>query len=106
MLRHRREDAGAGSFRANITALNIAHGTPNTHSSGYHHTITIASLRAAQHVLDARSPDEPLVHVLAALVAGEYGRSDWILAYWTRELLFSVEARRGWLPPDLAILPF
>jgi hypothetical protein len=26
--------------------------------------------------------------------------------YWTRERLFSVEARRNWVEPDLAPLPF
>ena len=28
------------------------------------------------------------------------------LSHWSRDLLFSVPARRGWVPPDIAPLPF
>ena len=87
------------AMRATITALNTAHGTPNTDSSGYHHTITIASLHAARTVLDAH-PDAPLAELLAALMAGRFGRSDWILDHWSREVLFTPEARRLWIAPD------
>jgi len=34
------------------------------------------------------------------------GKSDWILTYWSREKLFSVEARRSWVEPDLLGLKF
>jgi hypothetical protein len=30
----------------------------------------------------------------------------WLLDYWTRARLFSVEARRTWVEPDLKPLPF
>ena len=36
----------------------------------------------------------------------EYGRSDWLLRYWSRPVLFSVQARRSWVEPDLEPLPF
>jgi hypothetical protein len=42
--------------------------------------------------------------VLAGLMAGPCGRSDWLLAHWRRETLFSVAARRGWVAPDLLAL--
>ena len=106
VLRHKPAQGAPEAFREIILRLNAFHGTPNTDCEGYHHTITIASLGAARHVLDRHGLEEPLERVLAALMDSEYGRSDWLLAYWSRELLFSVEARRGWLPPDLAILPF
>ena len=106
MLRHRREDASAGSFRANITALNIAHGTPNTDSSGYHHTITIASIGAAEVVLRDHSSDIPLHRVLDTLMRGPFGKPDWILRHWSREVLFAPSARRDWVAPDLAPLPW
>lgn len=85
-----------------IRAYNEATGTPNTDAGGYHETITLASLRAARAGLD----DRPLSAVLADLLAGPCGRSDWLFAYWSRDRLFSVEARRGWVEPDLAPLPF
>jgi hypothetical protein len=34
------------------------------------------------------------------------GRADWLFAYWTAPLLFSPEARRMWVEPDLAPLPY
>jgi hypothetical protein len=43
---------------------------------------------------------------LNELLAGEYGRSDWLLSYWSKPLLFSVAARRAWVEPDLKPLPF
>jgi len=103
-LRNAPDRATPEAMRATIMALNIAQGTPNTDSTGYHHTITIASLHAARLVLEAHA-DMPLGAVLAALMAGRFGRSDWIFEHWTREVLFSPAARRDWVAPDLAPLP-
>ena len=105
MLRHRPDASDAESFRAIITRLNEAHGTPNTDSSGYHHTITAASLAAAAAVL-SDAGEAPLPEVLAALMTGPLGKFDWIFAHWSPEVLFSVPARRGWVEPDLVPLPW
>lgn len=88
-----------------IRAYNEACGKQNTDSSGYHDTITLASLRAAQAWLAAR-PGMPMFEALNRLLASPYGKSDWLLQHWSREQLFSVKARRGWLEPDLLTLPF
>jgi hypothetical protein len=88
-----------------IRAYNAATGVPNTDTSGYHETITLASLRAARAHLAAR-PGVPLPEALADLLAGPFGRSDWLLSHWSKESLFSVAARRAWLDPDLQPLPF
>lgn len=84
-----------------IRAYNTATGVPNTDDSGYHETITLASLKAADALL-ASHAGEPLHRVLEALMAGPLGRSDWPLAYWSKARLFSVEARRAWVEPDLS----
>ena len=88
-----------------IRAYNEATGVPNTDSGGYHETITIASLRAARAWLSI-TPNAPLHRALNDLLLSKYGRSDWLLAYWSKVALFSVAARRGWLEPDLRPLPF
>ena len=75
-------------------------GVANTDTSGYHETITVASLRIARAWLIER-PDMPLHGALAELLMSPLGRSDWPLAYWSRERLFSVAARRAWVDPDL-----
>jgi hypothetical protein len=89
-----------------IRSYNEATATPNTDSSGYHETITIASMRATMAHLARFPADEPLHDVTNTLLASPLGRSDWLLAYWSRERLFSVAARREWVEPDLAPLPF
>ena len=88
-----------------IRGYNEACGVANTDSDGYHETITVASLRAAAAWLRSW-PDTPLHQSLAQFLATEYGRSDWLLAYWSKPVLFSVTARREWVEPDLRPLPF
>lgn len=88
-----------------IRAYNEATNTPNTDTGGYHETITLASLRAARFML-AAYPDTALSDVLAALMARAFGQSAWLLAYWRKETLFSVAARRAWVEPDVQALPF
>ena len=84
-----------------ISAYNEWVGGVNDDTQGYHETITQASLRMAHRALG----DAPLHVVLAELMAGPCGRSDWIFAHWSKDVLFSVDARRGWVAPDIAPLP-
>ena len=93
-------------MRRIICAYNDATGTANTKASGYHETITIASRRAAAAFL-ARYPQGMALHLIVnALMKSALGRSDWLLAYWSRELLFSESARRAWVEPDMAPIPY
>jgi hypothetical protein len=88
-----------------IRAYNEATGVPNTDTGGYHETITLASLRAARAWLADR-PGAPLHESLEGLLASPFGRSDWLLRYWTKPVLFSVTARKSWVEPDVQPLPF
>ena len=89
-----------------IRAYNEATGVPNTDEDGYHETITLASLRAARHILINAPGGEALHQTLNRLLASAYGAPGWLLAYWSGDHLFSVEARRVWVEPNLAPLPF
>ena len=93
-------------MRSTIRAYNDATGTVNSDSSGYHHTITIASLRGAAAQLAAADATVPLHSILDALMAGPLGHSGWLIAYWSKERLFSADARRAWVEPDIQALPF
>ena len=106
LLRHRRELDLAVEMPRFIRAYNEATGVANTDTGGYHETITLASLRATRSVLDGYAENAALHSIANDLLAGELGRSDWLLRYWTRARLFSVEARRLWIEPDLQPLPF
>ena len=88
-----------------IRRYNDAIGTPNTATDGYHATITLASVRAACAHHSRYPRTAALSRVLADLLASPLGRSDWLLAYWSSERLFSTPARRLWTEPDLAALP-
>lgn len=88
-----------------IRAYNVATGGANTDSGGYHETITQASLRAASAFLRERT-HVPLFAVCNELMESQLGSPDWVLRYWSRELLFSVEARRTWVEPDVEVFPW
>lgn len=106
LCRHRRDLTGADEIRCLISRYNDATNTPNTDTGGYHHTITLASMRAAAAWIGRYPPDAPLSSILSALMASDAGDPDWLLACWHRETLFSVRARPHWVDPDLAPLPF
>lgn len=88
-----------------IRSYNEATGVPNTDTSGYHETITQASIRAARAFLSER-PQKRLFETCNELMSSPYGKSDWLLAYWSQPRLFSVQARREWIEPDVQPLPF
>jgi len=105
LMRHRPDLDLNTEMPSLIRAFNEATGTPNTDTGGYHETITQASLGAVRALLTA-APTKPLHEILDGLLTSPLGDSKWPLDYWSRERLFSVEARRRWLPPDLKPLPY
>jgi hypothetical protein len=106
MIRERPEFHPERDLPAIIRAYNEATGVENTDTGGYHETITQASLKAARAFLAGLPDGTPLHAACNALMASPLGSKDWLLAYWSREALFSVEARRAWVEPDLAALTF
>lgn len=89
-----------------ISAYNLASGVANTDTGGYHETITQASLLAVAAFLRAQPEGTPLHMACNRLLASPYGKKDWLLRHWSSATLFSVAARRNWVAPDLAPLPF
>lgn len=104
LLRERGEAATRADMPGLIRRYNESVGGQNTDTEGYHETITQASLHVAAKAL-CDAGEAPLSSVLAAMIAGPCGKSDWILAHWTRERLFSAKARRSWVTPDILCLP-
>ena len=84
-----------------IRRYNESVGGVNSDTEGYHETITQVYLRAIRGVLARTDPAAPLVAKVNALLQAPEGRRDWPLRFYTRERLFSVEARRGWVEPDV-----
>ncbi|TPG40673.1 hypothetical protein EAH79_11660 [Sphingomonas koreensis] len=89
-----------------IRRYNEAMGNQNTDTSGYHETITFASMRVAQHFADSASRCAPTFEIVNALLRTRFGGKDWLLDHWSHATLFSVAARTRWVGPDLSPLPF
>ena len=91
-------------LRARIRALNDVHHTLNSDTSGYHETITRAYVRLIADFLRAR-PVEEIDASVAAMLASTLGARDVLMRHYSKSVLFSVAARRGWVEPDLRPLP-
>ena len=88
-----------------IRRYNESVGGVNSDSEGYHDTITRAYLHGIRLFLSEADSGEPIHELVNDLLHSPMGKRDWPLRFWSRERLFSVEARRGFVPPDLAAMP-
>lgn len=84
-------------LRTAIRSYNESVGTENTDTDGYHETITRYYVGAVA-ALHGRPLADVLEHPTCSRTAA--------LEYWSRDLLFSVDARRHWIEPDLHHLPW
>src|SRR3982751_1250871 len=89
-------DAALLRLRAGIRALNAAHGTVDSDTRGYHETITRAYVRLIAGFLRGRPVGETLDATMAALLASPLAARDVMARHYSKPLLFSVAARRGW----------
>ena len=88
-----------------IRRFNESVGGVNSDSEGYHETITRAFLRAVRLFLAEADAKAPLHELVNELLLSPMGRRDWPLRFYSAERLFSVEARRHFVPPDVAAMP-
>ena len=88
-----------------IRRYNESVGGVNSDSEGYHETITRVFLHGVRLFLAEAELDSPLHELVNELLLSPMGRRDWPLRFYSRERLFSVEARRHFVPPDIAALP-
>jgi len=79
-------------------------GTANTETSGYHETITRFYVRVIEHFLLTADRNAPFAELATQLLT-VYGQRELPLQYYSRELLFSTQARLHWVEPDLKPLP-
>jgi hypothetical protein len=84
-----------------IRRYNESVGGVNDATQGYHETITQIYIRTLRAALAGGEGTGLAERVNAILLAPE-GRRDWPLRFYSAELLFSPEARLGWVDPDLA----
>lgn len=88
-----------------ISCYNESVGGQNTDSAGYHETLTQLYVYGVKAFNDTLPAEIGLPDAVNDLLESDIGRRDWPLRFYSRECLFSVESRRGWVAPDLAPLP-
>lgn len=88
-----------------IRRYNESVGGVNSDTGGYHETITRVFLHGVRLFLSEADRGEPVHDLVNELLLSPIGRRDWPLRFYSPAVLFSVEARRRFVEPDLAALP-
>jgi hypothetical protein len=88
-----------------IRSFNESVGGVNSDSEGYHETITRVFLHGVRLFLAEADTSDPLHELVNELLLSPIGKRDWPLRFYSPARLFSVEARRSFLAPDIAALP-
>ena len=88
-----------------IRRFNESVGGVNSDTEGYHETITRSFLDGVRIFLKEADVSEPLHALVNGLLLSPMGRRDWPLRFYSRDRLFSVEARRSHVAPDIAGMP-
>jgi hypothetical protein len=91
-------------LRNQIKAYNLSVGTPNSDTQGYHETLTGFWLLIAANFVKLNAT-KTFEETALAFVNSDWANRNLALNYYTKETLFSVEARKYWVEPDLEILP-
>ena len=104
VLRHPEIDLDA-ELPGLIRRYNESVGGVNSDSEGYHDTITRVSLHGIRLFLAEADLGAPVHELVNELLLSPMGRRDWPMRFYSREVLFSVPARRGFVAPDVAALP-
>ncbi|MBC7931579.1 MAG: hypothetical protein H7Z38_13550 [Rubrivivax sp.] len=101
LLRSSDTDA-LGRLRMNLARYIKAHGiTPTL----YHETITAFWLKRVRGFIERAGASRPLAE-LANELSDECSDSRLVFQYYSKELIDSESARRGWVEPDLRPLDF
>ena len=88
-----------------IRRYNESVGGVNSDTEGYHETITRVFLHGVRLFLSEADLCEPVHELVNELLLSPMGRRDWPLRFYTPAKLFSVEARRTFVEPDIGALP-
>lgn len=107
ILLERPDIVPARDLPAIIRRFNESVGGVNDADQGYHETITQVSIIGVAAALgrSAGTLAGSLADRVNAVLRAPEGRRDWPLHFYSAERLFSREARREFVAPDLAPLP-
>jgi hypothetical protein len=101
-LLHHSPEESLNLLRERIRAYNVAVGGVNTDTAGYHETLTQFYVTGINQWLTehtALRTDPP--ELARRLLATRFADKDFPLEFYSKELLFSIEARANGVAPDL-----
>jgi hypothetical protein len=96
-------DAALDHVREAIQAYNTAHGIVQTPTGGYHETITRFYVWLVSRAVRRAGVSVSMGDLVNGVVS-ECTDRDIPYRYYSRERLMSVDARQGWIEPDLTPL--
>ena len=94
-------DTSIRLLRDGISQYNMATGTQNTDTGGYHETITVFFAHAMQAFNRQFGSDISFAEKVSKIGTSKLVTPGLMFSFYSKELLFSVAARRGLVEPDL-----
>lgn len=91
-------------MRDGITSYNLSVGTQNTDTGGYHESITIFFMHALDAFRKQFQDDLSLVDLVNHFEGSPLMDKRFLFRFYSKKRLFSVEARKGWVEPDIQSL--
>lgn len=83
-----------------IKHYNNAVGVISTPTSGYHETLTLFYTHALKRFVAASAPDLSTTALVETMLASDIADREYPLRFYSKERLFSPEARAAWAEPD------
>lgn len=99
-LLHYSPNESLARLRRGIKQYNVACGVENTETQGYHETITRFYIGIIFKFLQQTERSQSIDRLADELI-NNYGDKSLPLEYYSRDKLFSTEARLCWVKPDL-----
>ena len=94
-------EASIPLMREGIKSYNLSVGTENTDTGGYHESITVLFVHALQAFRNQIGLDLPLIELVNRFDGSPLMENDFIFWFYSKDLVFSVKARREWVEPDI-----
>ena len=91
-------------IRDGIKHYNAAVGVVSTPTSGYHETLTLFYIRAMKRFVETATSGLPTESLVEMMLESDIAKREYPLRFYTKELLFSPEARAMWAEPDICAL--
>lgn len=103
-LVHYPADEAVRRIRDGIKHYNAAVGVISTPTSGYHETLTLFYIRTMKRFVETTTSGLPTESLVETMLESDIAGREYPLRFYTKERLFSPEARAAWAEPDICAL--